>query len=100
MLLSATKDIKICAVYEENYCVDFSDSSDIWELWILNGTHGNIQYVILPDHILYSVVQKDCMGKIVSKTDLKTSNKQVLSIPSLAGGSLCFIKQETASLPC
>lgn len=100
VLLSATKDIKICAVYEENYCVDFSDSSDIWELWILNGTHGNIQYVILPDHILYSVVQKDCMGKIVSKTDLKTSNKQVLSIPSLAGGSLCFIKQETASLPC
>lgn len=93
VLLSAMEDIKICAIYEENYCIDFSDSPDMRELWILNGTHGNIQYVILPDGVLYSVEQKDCMGKVVSKTDLKASNKQVLSIPSLAGGSLCFIKK-------
>ena len=93
VLLSAMEDIKICAVYEENYCIDFSGSPDMRELWILNGTHGNIQYVILPDGLLYSVEQKDCMGNAISKTALKTSNKQVLSIPSLAGGSLCFIKQ-------
>ena len=92
-LLSATKDTKICAVYEENYCIDFSDSYHTRELWILNGTHSNVHYVILPDNVLYTVIQKDCTGKVITETDLSPSHKQVLSLSSLPGGSLCFIKQ-------
>lgn len=93
MLLSATEDIEICAVYEENYCIDFSDRYNIRELWILNGTHGNIQYVILPDKALYSAVLRDCTGKNISETHLRTCNKQILSLPCLPGGTLCFTKQ-------
>ncbi len=92
-LLSTAKDVKICAVYEEHYCIDFSDSYDSRELWILNGTHSNIHHVILPDKVPYSVIQKDCTGKTISETNLKTSGKQVLLLPSFPGGSLCFLKQ-------
>lgn len=92
-LLSATENTKICAVYEENYCIDFSNNYNIRELWILNGTHSNVHYVILPDKALYSVIQRDCTGKIISEINIKTSNKQILTFPSHPGGSLCFVRQ-------
>lgn len=92
-LLSATEQTEICAVYEENYCVDFSDCNHVQELWILNGTRGNVHYAILPEKVLYSVIQMDCTGKMISKNFLEAADRQVLVLPSLPGGSLCFIRQ-------
>ena len=92
-LLSATEETEICAVYEENYCVDFSDCYHVRELWILNGTHGSVHYVILPEKVPYSLIQKDCTGRMISEIPLKATDKQVFSLPSLPGGSLCFIRQ-------
>lgn len=92
-LFSATEDIKICAIYQESHCIDFSDCYHLRELWILNGTHSNVNYVILPDRSVYSVIQKDCTGKTISEINLKSSSNQVIPLPSLPGGSLCFVRQ-------
>lgn len=92
-LLSVAEETEICAVYEENYCIDFSDCYHVRELWILNGTHGRVHYVILPEKVPYSVIQRDCTGRIISEIPLKATDRQVLSLPSLPGGSLCFVRQ-------
>lgn len=92
-LFSSTESTKICAIYEENYCVDFSDAYNEQELWILNGTHSKMHYVILPDNASYSVMQRDCTGTVITEVNIKTSGKQVLTLPAFPGGSLCLMRQ-------
>ena len=61
----------------------------------MNGTHSNVHYVILPDNVLYTVIQKDCTGKVI--THIAMSDNIFVSIVLSKMGILLATKTKCYS---